>query len=131
MRYSEVGGEAEFMTEAIGVVAPATRRAAGAITLARFLWWMALLTIVVATGRVVATYDVLSITFDKPAHIAAGMQLLDEDQYAYEALHPPLARIAVALGPYLAGYARSTAATCGSRGDGFFMQNPAIPISSF
>ena len=54
--------------------------------------------------RVVATYEVFSITFDEPAHIAAGMQLLDEDQYTYEPLHPPLARIAVALGPYLAGY---------------------------
>src|SRR3954463_1985657 len=92
------------MTEAIGVAAPATQRAAGTITLARLLWWMALLTIAAAVGRVVATYDILSITFDEPAHIAAGMQLLDEDQYAYEALHPPLARIAVALGPYLAGY---------------------------
>ena len=92
------------MTEAIGVVAPATRRAAGAITLARVLWWLALLTIVVAAGRVVATYEVFSITFDEPAHIAAGMQLLDEDEYTYEALHPPLARIAAALGPYLAGY---------------------------
>jgi hypothetical protein len=92
------------MTEAIGVVAPATRGAAGAITLARVLWWMALLTIVVAAGRVVATYEVFSITFDEPAHIAAGMQLLDEDRYTYEALHPPLARIAVALGPYIAGY---------------------------
>ncbi len=51
------GEKRNLMTEAIGVVAPATRRAAGAITLARVLWWMALLTIVVAAGRVVATYD--------------------------------------------------------------------------
>src|SRR4051794_22973539 len=92
------------MIETIGVVAPATRRTARAITLARVLWWLALLTIVAAGGRVVATYDILSITFDEPAHIAAGMQLLDEDEYTYEALHPPLARVAAALGPYLAGY---------------------------
>jgi hypothetical protein len=92
------------MTEAIGVVAPAKRRAAGAMTLGRVLWWLALLTIIVAAARIVATYDVLSITFDEPAHIAAGMQLLDEDEYTYEALHPPLARVAVAIGPYLAGY---------------------------
>ena len=32
------------------------------------------------------------------------MQLLDKDQYTYEPLHPPLARVAAALGPYLAGY---------------------------
>ena len=71
------------MTEAIGVVAPATRRTAGAITLARILWWLTLLTIVAATARIVATYDVFSITFDEPAHIAAGMQLLDRNEYAY------------------------------------------------
>jgi hypothetical protein len=92
------------MTEAIGVAAPATRRAAGTWTLARILWWMALLTVVAAVARVAATYEVFSITFDEPAHIAAGMQLLDENRYSYEALHPPLARVAVAIGPYLAGY---------------------------
>jgi hypothetical protein len=92
------------MTEAIGVVAPATRRTAGAVTLARILWWLALLTVVAAAVRVVATYDIFSITFDEPAHIAAGMQLLDKDRYSYEALHPPLARVAAAIGPYLAGY---------------------------
>src|SRR3954453_2969181 len=92
------------MTETIRVAAPATRRTPRAITLARVLWWLALLTIIAAAARVVATYDVLSITFDEPAHIAAGMQLLDEDEYTYEALHPPLARVAAALGPYLAGY---------------------------
>ncbi len=92
------------MTEALGVIAPARRKAAGAITLARVLWWLALLTVVAAAVRVVATYDVFSITFDEPAHIAAGMQLLDRNEYTYEALHPPLARVAAAIGPYLAGY---------------------------
>jgi hypothetical protein len=47
---------------------------------------------------------VFSVTFDEPAHIAAGMQLLDSHEFTYEPLHPPLARIAVAFGPYLAGY---------------------------
>jgi 4-amino-4-deoxy-L-arabinose transferase-like glycosyltransferase len=32
------------------------------------------------------------------------MQLLDRREFTYEPLHPPLARLAVALGPYLAGY---------------------------
>jgi hypothetical protein len=32
------------------------------------------------------------------------MQLLDKGEFTYEPLHPPLARVAVALGPYLAGY---------------------------
>jgi hypothetical protein len=72
--------------------------------IATALWWLALLTVLAGIGRIAATYDVFSVTFDEPAHIAAGMQLLDRDKFTYEALHPPLARIAVALGPYLAGY---------------------------
>jgi 4-amino-4-deoxy-L-arabinose transferase-like glycosyltransferase len=74
------------------------------LTVARALWWLALVTIVVGVGRIAATYPVFSATFDEPAHIAAGMQLLDKDEFTYEALHPPLARVAAALGPYLADY---------------------------
>lgn len=92
------------MTEALSVAPPGWRRAARTFTLARALWWLALLTIVLGTVRIAATHQVFSLTFDEPAHIAAGMQLLDEDEFTYEPLHPPLARVAVALGPYLAGY---------------------------
>lgn len=42
-------------------------------------------------------------TVDEGAHIAAGMQWLDQHRYTYEPSTPPLARIADALGPYLAG----------------------------
>lgn len=91
------------MTEAVSVATPGLRRAASTLTVARTLWWLALLTIVVGAARIAATYPVLSATFDEPAHIAAGMQLLDKDEFTYEPLHPPLARVAVALGPYLAG----------------------------
>ncbi|MFI4978740.1 MAG: ArnT family glycosyltransferase, partial [Nevskiales bacterium] len=55
------------------------------------------------TLRIVATYSVFSHTADEPAHIAAGMEWLDQGKYRYEPLHPPLARIATALGPYLDG----------------------------
>ncbi|MGB8694762.1 MAG: glycosyltransferase family 39 protein [Steroidobacteraceae bacterium] len=41
--------------------------------------------------------------WDEPEHIAAGMSLLDRDQYLYDDQHPPLARLAAALGPHLAG----------------------------
>jgi hypothetical protein len=56
-----------------------------------------------AVMRIVATYDVFSETYDEPAHIAVGMELLDRGTYTYEAQHPPLARVAAALGPFLAG----------------------------
>ncbi len=63
----------------------------------------ATLALLSATLLIVSTYPVFSQTYDEPAHLAAGMEWLDRGSYSYEALHPPLARIAVALGPYLAG----------------------------
>ena len=53
--------------------------------------------------RVAATWRVYTPTFDEPAHIAAGMEWLDRGTYTYEEMHPPLARVAVALGPWLDG----------------------------
>jgi 4-amino-4-deoxy-L-arabinose transferase-like glycosyltransferase len=54
-------------------------------------------------GLVASTYHYFGITWDEPEHLAAGMQLLDRDVYIYDIQHPPLARLAMALGPYLAG----------------------------
>jgi hypothetical protein len=58
---------------------------------------------VIALGRVAATWGVYSATFDEPAHLAAGMELLDRGVYRYEEMHPPLSRLAIALGPYVDG----------------------------
>jgi hypothetical protein len=55
------------------------------------------------TARIVSTYRVFNQTWDEPAHVASGMQWLDRGEYTYEPLHPPLARVLVALGPRLAG----------------------------
>ena len=55
------------------------------------------------TARIVSTYTVFNHTGDEPHHIACGMQWLDQGVYRYEHLHPPLTRVMVALGPYLAG----------------------------
>ena len=57
----------------------------------------------VASARIVSTYTIFSHTFDEPAHIACGMEWLADGAYGLEPQHPPLARIAAALGPYLAG----------------------------
>ena len=54
-------------------------------------------------GRIVATYPVFSHTWDEPAHVATGMEWLDRGSYTYETLHPPLARVMVALGLWLTG----------------------------
>ena len=57
----------------------------------------------IATLLIVATYPVFSQTYDEGLHIAGGMEWLDRGTYNYETLTPPVARVATALGPYLAG----------------------------
>lgn len=64
---------------------------------------LALTFAVIASLRIAATYTVFSHTIDEPGHIACGMEWLDKGIYTWEPQHPPLARIAVALGPFLSG----------------------------
>ena len=59
--------------------------------------------IVLATVRIAATYTVFNNTADEPAHVACGMEWLAQGEYRWEPQHPPLARVAAALGPYLIG----------------------------
>ena len=61
------------------------------------------LLIALAAMRIVVTYGEFSETYDEPAHLATGLELLDRGTYTYETQHPPLARMAAALLPYLAG----------------------------
>lgn len=71
--------------------------------LERHAFTISLALIAVAVVRVVSTYPVFSHTFDEPAHIAAGMEWLDQRAYSLEHQHPPLARVMTALLPYLVG----------------------------
>ena len=64
---------------------------------------LALALMVVASCRIVATYTVFNHTADEPTHIACGMEWLDRGTYQWGSEHPPLARVAAALGPYLLG----------------------------
>ena len=64
---------------------------------------LALALILLGTIRIVATYTVFNHTSDEPAHLACGIQWLDQGIYQYEAQHPPLTRVMVAVGPYLDG----------------------------
>jgi hypothetical protein len=50
-----------------------------------------------------STARVFSGTVDEPAHLAAGMQWLTTGQYTYDLQHPPLGRVAAALGPFVHG----------------------------
>jgi len=61
------------------------------------------LLVAIASLRIASTYTVFSHTYDEPAHIASGMEWLAKGIYRYEPLHPPLARVATAVGPFLDG----------------------------
>jgi 4-amino-4-deoxy-L-arabinose transferase-like glycosyltransferase len=63
----------------------------------------AALLVVVAMCRIISTYWVFNHTMDEPTHIACGLEWLTEHAYTYELQHPPLARIAAAIGPWFAG----------------------------
>src|SRR3954452_13448266 len=70
------------------------------------------LSIVIASASAwaVATYPVLTATADEPQHIAAGLDWLGghydfwrAQGLPHVAANPPLARVAVALGPWASG----------------------------
>src|SRR5712672_3288010 len=75
--------------------------------------WVFYIFVILALGTlpIIGTYPVSSHTADEPAHIAAGMELLDRGSFTYEQQHPPLARLAVAVGPYLWAHARMARVT--------------------
>ena len=69
-----------------------------------WVWMLGLLILIgMAVVEVAGTWTVLSATVDEPIHIACGMEWLDKGTYTYELQHPPLARVALAIGPYLMG----------------------------
>jgi len=71
--------------------------------LERYAVWLAVGLALFATARIIATYYTFSYVFDEPAHIANGMQWLEQHKYTYEPQHPPLARVMGALLPRLMG----------------------------
>ena len=58
---------------------------------------------VLASLLVGSTWSVFSHTWDEPEHLAAGLSLLDRFRYEYDIQHPPLGRVAIAIGPFLLG----------------------------
>lgn len=68
----------------------------------RSLAAVALLAVLAAT-LCISTYRVFGNFWDEPEHLAAGLVLIQRGEYRYDNQHPPLARLAAAIGPYLAG----------------------------
>jgi hypothetical protein len=73
--------------------------------LSRPLGWTVCLSLLlgIALLRIAATYHVFNATIDEASHIAGGVEWWDTGKYTLETKHTPLARVSVALGPYLAG----------------------------
>jgi 4-amino-4-deoxy-L-arabinose transferase-like glycosyltransferase len=67
-----------------------------------------LLLIGIACVRLYPTYTIFTGTIDEPSHIVCGLQWLDKGAYTYDRQHPPLARLAVAIGPYWDGITSGT-----------------------
>jgi Dolichyl-phosphate-mannose-protein mannosyltransferase len=65
-------------------------------------WLIVGLLIGVGLVRIVSTYHVFNHTIDEGAHLACGMQWF-QHTYTYDRKHTPLARVSVALLPYLDG----------------------------
>jgi hypothetical protein len=63
----------------------------------------ALLVALIATLAAASTWHVFGHTWDEPEHLAAGLALIDHGRYQYDIQHPPIGRLLMAMGPYLAG----------------------------
>ena len=66
-------------------------------------FWIFLLLVAAGLLRIVLTYRAVAQTIDETPNIACGMQWIDQGRYDLGPFHPPLARIAMAVGPYLYG----------------------------
>jgi hypothetical protein len=64
---------------------------------------VACLLAIIGVSRIISTYHVFSQSTDEPDSVAPGMEWLQYGTYTFEPLHPPLARVAASIGPYLAG----------------------------
>ena len=87
---------------------------------------LALILVAVATVRIIATWGVFSPVTDECAHIACGLEWIERHAYSLEDQHPPLARVAVALGPYLAGAHYPAAGGLSERGAAILAQGPGV-----
>ena len=69
----------------------------------KWMWILVIIFVTISVFRITSTYHLFNATYDENQHLLSGIELFDRGSYLYGPDHPPLARIAVALGPYLAG----------------------------
>ena len=72
----------------------------------RWISWQSsafLVIVLVGVARIAATYSSLVHTIDEPIQIACGLEWLEQHNFTFDKQHPPLPRIAAAIGAKLAG----------------------------
>ena len=99
----KVEGKTAAAVPALAVTPPFEAPASVLSFLDKYATVIAILAVLLASGRILSTLTVFSQTSDEPVHIACGMEWLDKGVYTGEAQHPPLSRVATAIGPYLMG----------------------------
>ena len=62
-----------------------------------------LLLTAIGIARIVSTYRIFSATYGEPLHLMSGIEWLQFGRLTFNRMHPPLARVFVAAGPYLDG----------------------------
>jgi hypothetical protein len=77
----------------------------------------------VGVCRIVSTYHVLNQTTDEPASLAPGIEWIQKGTYEIDPIHPPLARVAVAVGPYLSGLRLTGQGNVWDQGTAIFLEN--------
>ena len=64
---------------------------------------IAIAAVLLGVALIVAAYPRHSQTFDEAVHVVTGLEWLERGRYTIEPQHPPLTRIAVAIGPQATG----------------------------
>ena len=79
--------------------------------------------LLLGVARISTTWRVLSQTHDEPAHLGCGMEWLSRHTYNYEPQHPPLTRVAGAVGLWLGGARTIGMADMYDEGNALFYAN--------
>lgn len=59
--------------------------------------------VLLGVARILISYPSTAQVFDEPCHVAAALEFLDRGSYTLDAIHPPLARIAIGIALYVGG----------------------------
>src|SRR5437870_13391906 len=100
-------------------------RESGTAPAVPFVFCAALIAIcVIAAARVARRYPIFGQTFDEPAHVACGLEIVASGRYTLEPQHPPLARIATGIGLRVGGLILPPAGTIWQRGNEILYGSP-------